>query len=1574
MQLIRLVIANHCIFAAQLLAISPGTFFIEPGAQSGTFLARTRTGPITIKSAELNWFRGKTRIRQTMPGAVFHDLIPSGKDSAETNYFIGNDSRKWRKNVPHYQHLRQENIYPGIAVEYHEREGDLEFDWLLSPEADASKIVLRFEGMLGLSKNKQGDLTVEATDSSILYRRPRAFQQGKAVAASWVIQGNEAGIQLGSYDHSLPLIIDPETIWMERLGGAGTDEVVGGWVEYSYSVIVGNTESLDITVNGYGLATSQTDIFIAVKDLRFPGRTPNLTIMGGRGRDRVLSVGNKIIGGETNSLDFPLVESFYSKPMQRLYGGGAWDGFVIAFNSDYPGRPSMSTYIGGSGDDRVLAVSGNWFAGETTSQDLPIVRARQTRLGGGIDGFFGQTDSFSRPTVLSYWGGSDDDRFTSLLEGGNGTVRIGGQSKSRDFPLLNSESRLNGGWDGVLLELNGALGEVVSSEYWGGAGDDGIAGLASLPDEKWALVANTQSKDIQVTNGSKPSGEGDVLLQYRDGQSVIFSTYFGGSRLDKALGVNASGSEVLIFGESASSDLPTNNALQPNYGGGETDGWWASWNFKGDLQEASYFGGASRDSISMANRQYGGDLLLAGSSFSSSFSTLQPVSQSNYPEIRFQPIGGSDGFAASIGTGGVTLSPAIVAKGGQVELMLHVNGVFPQGTTFRIDIADPSKARFNNQSRAEAQFPNDFFGGITQGRFFVDGLTEGETTVTVSWPGGNFEQKLRVVKLAAFWDQRKFALRKGDRSTANLRFFWLDPATGDTGPLRCASKAEFFKYQTVTDERIVKATFNNASCASASFYIEAVDNGTATVQVIFPEAGFAIPPLEVNVTGSARPILIDVPPGLSKGLSTNLKVPNNLANLTVTSETPELLKLQHGSNWNTRVALTDKLPPQFGTVGLVGLANAGTAIVRIDAPGIEPIRISIPLSPTTFAVRRFEDVANADGYFSLAALFPRSSAASVNELVKLSVLALPVGVDPRTPIVYVKEPGETSVVELQEWKANGPPTTIASISFNALGYYVSNIAAVGVRFFRAVAQTNPDSNPSLYRLETTPTLVGRVVLLGHNLETSLTLGAGLRNFSLRVVSGDPRVLLAADANKTPSSSVTLSALTDRGNYGQTIYLVSNTNAPELNSVLDVPVSFYVGDALNEVWTVRLVPSSIGFGAFSNSVPFGAKANLGITTYIIDPVSRETRTQQPLRRGLAPIRLTPKISGPAQGSTEAVLTHENPSFSLSLNPTGLGDVIVSVSQPAGFQEPSKGASARISITGYKWIGTLADSGPLVLAPDTQVGFRVRPADGQRAESLIDLEVATEDPTRLLLSLDPLDPGKTSVQFQIGPSKNPPIIYAQAAPGSIGDQVGILIRGATSQTSRIPVSIRPLRIRFMRSNDSSSPNLSTDIQGKDPDFTINPSSAPLQIPLALSVESPDSFLPVDGQVWNAPLLSLRPGATPIEARFTVEGDPGAGILSPAAITFREGDETRNLRFVPIRSGEVTLTPVAGLSASPIRVVVTGPRLRVGRIALGRDLQGQLSVTAFFSDQNRSATVTITSEDPSRLLFRSGLGRFR
>jgi hypothetical protein len=496
-------------FAALFLIAAPAafagtqSFFFEPRPDGASYLARARTGVVEIAPGHLLWSRGSARVRQTMPGSTPGPVIALEKDSGETGYIVGNDPAKWRKHVPHFRKLARRNVYPGIDMEFHEQREDLEFDWFVAAGADPSKIVLRFDGMQALSKDPaSGDLLVRTgAGDSIAYRKPRAGQGEVEVAASWTVDGAEARIQLAGYDRSRPLKIDPETLWLDRFGGSGSDEVVGSWLESgSVLVTIGNTESVDLG-GDYPYGASNSDIFVSLKDLRFPGSSTSLTIIGGRGRDRVLAVGNRMAGGETNSIDFPVLESPWGKPLQRVYGGGSSDGFVLAFYGLNLGQISSSTLIGGSGDDRVLAVSENWFAGETNSTDLPLSQPAQARHGGGMDGFFGSGYAFGRMNFLSYWGGSADDRLTSILVSpANGVVRIGGQTKSLDFPLIPLSGRLLGGWDATLMEVNRDTGEVSRSGLWGGSGDDVIAGFAGMANGQWAFAANSTSPGIEVTN------------------------------------------------------------------------------------------------------------------------------------------------------------------------------------------------------------------------------------------------------------------------------------------------------------------------------------------------------------------------------------------------------------------------------------------------------------------------------------------------------------------------------------------------------------------------------------------------------------------------------------------------------------------------------------------------------------------------------------------------------------------------------------------------------------------------------------------------------------------------------------------------------------------------------------------------------------------------------------------------------------------------------------------------------------------------------------------------------------------
>ena len=75
----------------------------------------------------------------------------SGVDElpGKSNYFIGNDPKKWRTNVANYAKVRYQNVYPGIDLVYYGNQGGrLEYDFVVAPGADPSAIKL-YVGALG---------------------------------------------------------------------------------------------------------------------------------------------------------------------------------------------------------------------------------------------------------------------------------------------------------------------------------------------------------------------------------------------------------------------------------------------------------------------------------------------------------------------------------------------------------------------------------------------------------------------------------------------------------------------------------------------------------------------------------------------------------------------------------------------------------------------------------------------------------------------------------------------------------------------------------------------------------------------------------------------------------------------------------------------------------------------------------------------------------------------------------------------------------------------------------------------------------------------------------------------------------------------------------------------------------------------------------------------------------------------------------------------------------------------------------------------------------------------------------
>ena len=85
------------------------------GGQQTTYHAlRTSDSVLTMKLVGSN-FQAKIAGLDRLPG--------------KSNYFIGNDPKKWRTNVPTYAKVKYAGVYPGVDLVYYGNQQQLEYDF-----------------------------------------------------------------------------------------------------------------------------------------------------------------------------------------------------------------------------------------------------------------------------------------------------------------------------------------------------------------------------------------------------------------------------------------------------------------------------------------------------------------------------------------------------------------------------------------------------------------------------------------------------------------------------------------------------------------------------------------------------------------------------------------------------------------------------------------------------------------------------------------------------------------------------------------------------------------------------------------------------------------------------------------------------------------------------------------------------------------------------------------------------------------------------------------------------------------------------------------------------------------------------------------------------------------------------------------------------------------------------------------------------------------------------------------------------------------------------------------------------
>ena len=456
-------------------------------------------------------------VRLRLDGVSRHARFETLEENGETtSYFLGADQSKWVRDVPHHRKLAWRGVYPGVDVLFYGTDARLEYDFVLAPGADPSRLRMKIDGATRVESTADGGIVMHAGTERFEMRAPKVYQGAESVEARYRLHGSTVTFEVGDYDRSRALVVDP--VVYTTYGGENDDSVVA---VTSKGDVVGVTSSASYTGS---IEKRGRDVFVMTQPLTPGYRGPRLVIAGGSDDDVPTCAdvfGNYIVvGGWTRSSD--LVRN---EPAQGV------DGFLIWFYRE-AGGPAGITRIAGSGDDRVWALTGSYFAGETSSPDLKATGS----LHGATDGFFGYALLVGQtPMSLSYWGGSGDDAIYAIQVEANGLL-FGGRTTSTDLEVVNApQPQPGGGADGFFVRT----GTPPVVTYVGGSGDDAVRAVGvQTYGITYFLAGTTSSKDLPVVNAAQPAyggGETDGLLARVDvdRSAYGFLTYIGGSGRDE---------------------------------------------------------------------------------------------------------------------------------------------------------------------------------------------------------------------------------------------------------------------------------------------------------------------------------------------------------------------------------------------------------------------------------------------------------------------------------------------------------------------------------------------------------------------------------------------------------------------------------------------------------------------------------------------------------------------------------------------------------------------------------------------------------------------------------------------------------------------------------------------------------------------------------------------------------------------------------------------------------------------------------------------------------------------------------
>jgi hypothetical protein len=508
--------------------IPGGIAWVHSEGISYQLFSNINHGEPTSKNAKISPTAPFETIHYNFGKAFSKAEINASDDSGQLfNFYLDSNPENWKSGVKAFKEIKISNIYPQVDFRLYSSGESLKYEYIVKPGGKPNDIAFTYAGINKIEvQNKE--LLIHSTQGLIKEFEPFTFQKNgntnQKINSNFKIVDSKVRFEIGNYDTSKELIIDPELVFSSFSGSVSDNWshsatydskgnlYAGGTVFGGNYPIVGDVFQPKVGgTTGPNDLAYKTDIVIT----KFASEGSKIlysTFLGGNGSEvpHSLIVNSKdelVIFGTTSSSNFPIGTNAYQKtfkgghslvgyPITTGIGFEAGSDIFVTVLSENGSKLIGSTYIGGSEND-------------------------------GIHDF--------RELQISNYG---DEFRGEVYVDSKDNIYVASVSNSDDFPIVNSDIKRGGSSDGVALQLNSDASKLVFSTYLSGKAYDAAYGIRVNSTGEIFVCGSTKSDDF-IKNGiglnKSFQGISDGFLLKFVNYRLVASTFVGTKDADLAM-------------------------------------------------------------------------------------------------------------------------------------------------------------------------------------------------------------------------------------------------------------------------------------------------------------------------------------------------------------------------------------------------------------------------------------------------------------------------------------------------------------------------------------------------------------------------------------------------------------------------------------------------------------------------------------------------------------------------------------------------------------------------------------------------------------------------------------------------------------------------------------------------------------------------------------------------------------------------------------------------------------------------------------------------------------------------------